>query len=424
MIVLMSQVIRFEKVVPEGKAMGRLDDGRAVFAIGPLPGELARVGIRKHRKSYADAVLRDIIEPSPHRIHDIDEHTMSTAPWQGVEYEYQLELKRQMCSDAYRQNHIEVADISITGSDHQTEYRNRLDFSIAKINGVQQLAFHTRGSWDSLIPISGSNLGSDEMNTAADDLLQQLNQLQYDVTPALITVRHARSTGELITILTTESRRDWKKIETSKIGNFAVARPLKGSGAPGPISFQNGSTYITERIHKVKVSYSYNGFFQVNTPTFEKALDKIISAANDHKRIVELYSGVGAIGLPLAANGAQVNGIEISPEAVELALKNAYDNKLPNYEAVAVAAEYMDTSLLEGADCIIVDPPRAGLHKRVINWLLESNPKTIIYLSCNPVTQARDVSMLSDNYDLRSLEAFDFYPGTLHLESLAILQRR
>ncbi|HUC20185.1 MAG TPA: hypothetical protein VMR98_01675, partial [Candidatus Polarisedimenticolaceae bacterium] len=129
----------------------------------------------------------------------------------------------------------------------------------------------------------------------------------------------------------------------------------------------------------------------------------------------------GAIGLPLAAGGASVHGIETVSQAVEFAERNARANSIARYSAETVAAEHMDSGLLRDADCVVVDPPRAGLHPRVIRWLLEARPKQLIYLSCNPVTQARDIARLQDAYHLQSLTGFDFYPGTLHLEALAIL---
>ena len=419
----MSQVIRFEKIVPEGKAMGHLKDGRAVFCIGPLPDEGARVGIRKQRRTYAEAVLREIMEPSDHRTHEIDDHTMSTAPWQGVAYDYQLQLKREMLQEAFKQHRVDCDGIKMVASKEPLGYRNRLDFTLATIEGRLQLAFHRRGAWDALIPIQGSNLGSDRMNAAALDLVRQLNDLKIEVEPAIITVRHARTTGQLLAILTTAAKADWKRIDATKLGNFIVARPLPGSGAPGEVVYQSGGIFITEQLHHTAITYPYNAFFQTNTAGFEQALDRIITAAADSQRIVELYSGVGAIGLLLAASGTIVHGVEIVPVAVEFAERNARSNKISTYTAEAIAAEHMDASVLNDADCVILDPPRAGLHPRIIKWLLESRPQRLIYLACNPVTQARDIALIGEAYQLHSLTGFDFYPGTLHLESLACLSR-
>lgn len=421
----MSQVIRFEKIVPEGKAMGHLDDGRAVFCIGPLPGEVARVGIRKQKKTYAEAVLREIMEPSPERTGEGEDHALSCSPWQDVKYNYQCGLKREMITEAFRQHNVELPEFELVPSPDQFGYRNRLDFTVANTDGTLGLAFHQRGSWDYLLPLpAGCKLGSDRMNVAALDLVAQLNKLGIDPGEAMISMRHARTTDELLTVLATEKTDDWTQIDASKLGNFIVAKSLPGSKAAGKIIYQSGESTITERLHDLSIAYSYDSFFQTNTPAFEIALKHMIAATKDAKEGVELYSGVGAIGLPLAASGANVHGIEVVPVAVESAKKNAVANKITTYTAEAVAAEKMGAKVLQNADCVILDPPRAGLHPRVTTWLLEAKPEHIIYLSCNPVTQARDLAALKSAYHLESFTGFDFYPGTLHLESLAVLKSR
>jgi 23S rRNA (uracil1939-C5)-methyltransferase len=132
---------------------------------------------------------------------------------------------------------------------------------------------------------------------------------------------------------------------------------------------------------------------------------------------------VGSIGLAAARRAHKVVGVEVNPSSVEWSLGNADRNAIVNYTAVQTAAERLDTAVLRGADCVIVDPPRAGLHGRVIDALLEAAPARIIYLSCNPATQVRDLQFLSGAYRAQGVEGFDFYPGTLHLESLAVLER-
>lgn len=421
---LMSQVVPFEKIVPEGKAMGHLQDGRAVFCIGPLPEETARISLRKQKRTYAEATLREILDPSIKRTAKAESHALVCSPWQGVDYAFQSQLKSAMISEAMLQHHVTAPQVTFVGAKEVLGYRNRLDFSVARIEGKLQLAFHQRGSWDTLIPLPhGCQLGSPAMNQAALDLIAQLEPLATDLCPAMITIRHARSTNQLLTILTTAAKAPWQTIDTGKLGNFVVARPLPGSGAPGDMTYHQGDSFITERLKDIDVAYPYNGFFQANTPMFEQALEQIIAAAEDANRITELYSGVGAIGLPLAAAGHTVQGIEIIPAAVEFAERNARTNTITTYQAGSVAAERMDATVLSKADTIILDPPRAGLHPRVISWLLSAKPQRVIYLSCNPVTQARDLALLQDHYKITSLTGFDFYPGALHTESLAILNQ-
>ena len=366
--------------------------------------------------------MREILEPSPQRTGQAEDHALSCSPWQGVDYGYQCQLKADMITEAMHQHHVKTPKLAFIAAPEQFGYRNRLDFTLAEIEGKLQLAFHQRGSWDNLVPLPhGCKLGSQRMNAAALNLAAQLAMLNVDLSPATITVRHAPTTDELLTILTTNAKADWKTIDTTVLDNFIVTHPLPGSGAPGQIAYHHGAIYITERLAGVNVSYPYNSFFQTNTAAFELALTQIQKAVKPDWRIVELYSGVGAIGLPLAAAGHQVRGVEIVPDAVEFAERNARANDIATYQAEAIASERMDPSVLADADCVILDPPRAGLHPRVVTWLLETKPKSIIYLSCNPVTQARDLALLQEHYRAASLTGFDFYPGALHVESLAVL---
>jgi len=411
----MSQVVQFEKIVPEGKAMGRLSDGRAVFCIGPLPGETARVSLRKQKRTYAEATLREILEPSPRRTGTAEHHAICCSPWQGVDYVYQCELKAGLINEALQQHHVKAPPLEFVGAPQPLGYRNRLDFTLARLDDTLQLAFHQ-------LP-HGCKLGSDRMNAAALDLVAELNRLEIEVEPAVITVRHAHTTDQLLTILTTSAKASWKAINAAKLGHFVVARPLPGSGAPGEVAYAGGDSYLTEHLHGVNVAYPYNAFFQTNIPMFEQTLERIIAAVPLDARVVELYSGVGAIGLPLAAAGHQVTGVEIVPEAVEFAERTTRAAGLTNYTTHTVAAEKMDAALLKDADCVIVDPPRAGLHPRVAGWIAAAKPKILIYLACNPVTQARDLALLSEDYAIESFTGFDFYPGALHTESLAILRR-
>ncbi len=126
----------------------------------------------------------------------------------------------------------------------------------------------------------------------------------------------------------------------------------------------------------------------------------------------------------MARKAREVVGVEVNPSAVELANRNAKTVGIGNYRAVAVAAERLDPAVLAGADCVVVDPPRAGLDRRVVDAILTSAPERVVYLSCNPVTQARDVGLLAKGYMADGVTGFDLYPGTLHLESLVVLRRR
>jgi 23S rRNA (uracil1939-C5)-methyltransferase len=419
----MSQTVRFETVVPEGKALSK-EHGKATFCIGPLPGELAEVSISKQKRHYNEAVLRRIIEPSAHRHGEGEDHALSCSPWQDVDYGYQIELKTAMLKEAFKQHRQEVEPSEFVKAPEQFGYRNRLDFTVAQIEGRWQLGFHRRGSWRELLPLpNGCKLASLAMNQAALDLIDKLNHLHVPMQSAMLTVRQSFTTKQILLILTTDlANFDWPTLD-SELGTLLVARPLPGSGAPGELAYSQGPPELTEELAGLNIAYPYDSFFQTNIPVFREALNRIITAAANSTKAVELYSGVGSIGLPLAKTAKAVHGVEIVTSSVDYARRNAIRNQLGNYFEVTAAAEKADLSILSEADTVVVDPPRAGLHSRVTRQLIEKHPAKIIYLSCNPITQARDLQMLSPNYSIENLTAFDFYPGTLHLESLAILER-
>ncbi len=404
--------------------MGR-HNGKATFCVGPLPGESARVSFRRQKRHHNEAVLQEIIEASPARTGDAEEHHPSCSPWQGVDYGYQIRLKTEMLHETYRQHTVSAPLSGFHAAKETLGFRNRLDFTLTDHGGRLQLAFHTRGTWDSLVMLPhGCRLGAPTMNLAAQAFVDKANQ--YGITSRLsgdmLTVRHSRSTGEVLLVLTTSQDLDWPMLQPDGAG-LVVARPRPGSGAPGEAVYATGATSLSENFGGLAISYPYGSFFQTNTEMFTLALQGIAAAVPFGSTVIELYSGVGAIGLPLAHTAAHVQGIEIDSNASLWSLLNAKAAGINNYSAVAMPAEQAATQPL-AADVVIVDPPRAGLHPKVVRQLLQSRPQRIIYLSCNPVTQARDTAMLREGYSPTSLTGYDFYPQTLHMEALLVLERR
>jgi tRNA/tmRNA/rRNA uracil-C5-methylase (TrmA/RlmC/RlmD family) len=185
--------------------------------------------------------------------------------------------------------------------------------------------------------------------------------------------------------------------------------------------WRTGGDVLTEMINGVAVAYSWDSFFQNNIPVFAKAVDAMRAHIPKGARILELYSGVGTIGLLLASAAKEVHGVEIIPAAVEAANQNAFQNGITNYQAECLPAEKMDVELLSDVDVLVLDPPRVGLHPKLLEHIRTKLPPRIIYLSCNPETQARDYSALTDLYSIDHIEGFDFYPQTPHCESLLVL---
>jgi 23S rRNA (uracil1939-C5)-methyltransferase len=263
------------------------------------------------------------------------------------------------------------------------------------------------------------------MNTTALKILDQINSLKIAGLPELLTIRRSVSTGALLAVLTlvkTPPKRDWSSLVLPELAGLVI----KTHRADGSVEvvWEVGGTHLMETVAGVELRYPWSSFFQTNVPAFEKALERIMAAVPEGARVIDLYGGVGAIGLPVSRRAQEVMGVEVHPAGTEYAKMNADRMGIVNYRARAMPAEQLSGSDLDGADCIIVDPPRAGLHRSVVAGVLEAAPKRIIYLSCNPATQARDAALLLGDYRTKGVTGFDFYPGTLHLESLIVLERK
>lgn len=418
----MNDFPHFDRIVPEGKAMAFWND-KALFCVGPLPDEVAKVRVIREKKSWAEAAVEEIVTASPHRHEPREDHFLSCSPWQGVDYPYQLELKKQMLAEIYGRPELTLEVGEFAASPQQFGYRNKLEFSLVNIKGLLQLAFHTRGTSDRYVMAPGGCvLGSDALNAAAVAVLDGLNELNLKKVAQSLILRES-SDGQIIAVVILREKAACELAPLAELPIDGIVVALKQLPDTFKPLWSHGISELSEMVGDVTVSYPWDSFFQVNPPAFANALGDIVRHIDPKHFVADLYGGAGTIGLPVAKVAKKVVGIEISASAVKLANENADKNELENYQAYAVASEKMNPEVMRGVETVIVDPPRSGLHAKVIEYLLEAMPKRIIYLSCNPVTQVRDVMLLTRDYKPSKLTGYDFYPGTLHLESLVVLDR-
>jgi len=184
-----------------------------------------------------------------------------------------------------------------------------------------------------------------------------------------------------------------------------------------------GNDFVTEEILGSKFSYGFDCFFQNNIELFAEALKEIRGAAFKCGKLVDLYSGVGVIGLSLRDLADKVYAVESSSNSAKYAALNAAANGASNFEMVCSLSEKTEEGLFDGTDILVLDPPRAGLHGKVIKRIMEIMPKRIIYLSCNPITQGRDAAFFMEKYKIIRAAGFDFYPNTPHAETLLVFER-
>lgn len=309
-------------------------------------------------------------------------------------------------------------------------YRTKVEFSFWYEEGEGlSLAFFNRGGKGRMKLPEGCALVSPKMNEVALSILSVIRALGIDGRSLkTLIIRESKASDERVAAL-------YVKDEQFAHAAAVFTHPLlKGmmiihSDRRSPASVTtrilsvSGTSSLTETIAGKHITYGYDAFFQNNIPVFEMALDRMRPFTQAAARLIDLYCGVGTIGIALSENNREVVGLELSESMAERANENAKHNGLLGYRAFSAPAENAPPDLLTADDCVIVDPPRAGLHAKTVALILSAMPQTVVYLSCNPETQARDLDLLNGKYTPAFKAGFDFYPGTLHMESLVVLTR-
>ncbi|MBQ3468030.1 class I SAM-dependent RNA methyltransferase [Candidatus Saccharibacteria bacterium] len=388
-IVVSDDHVEIERLVPGGQGLATNREGIKGFFWNALPGEtVLEYEITKKKSHYFEAIALKIDSPSTHRIAPKDSCYLSTSPWQIFDYDYELAQKQQILTEILKQNQLfDLYDITspIMGDTHDFFYRNKMEYSLYYdyTDEKLHLGFHQRGTHRK-IKVETSSIERPEIFKKAIGIIDELNTNHVDGRRYQSLLLRCNQNGE-------------------------VAGGLYENHHPHPI-FEN----LTDQILGRTYSYSPNGFFQINLPVYEMALAEIQKHV-ETTEVLDLYAGVGTIGLSVA-NDKHLTLVEVD--------KNSFaelKNNVGNHSAVLAKAEEV-TDFIQPDQTVIVDPPRAGLDPKLIERLLEITPNAIIYLSCNPVTQARDLKLLCTKYQIEKIQAFNFFPHTPHLENLVILK--
>ena len=368
-----------------------------------------------------EAIATKISNPSSHRVEPEDDCFLSTSPWQIMDYDFELKTKQELVVELFREHQIDIELPEIFTDNKIYGYRNKMEYALYYDLGEQKIfpAFHTRGSHRK-IKINKSSIERPEIFTRAKEIIDGLNARGEEARKYQSLLLRCDQTGK-------------------------VSGGLYENKKPHPV-FDN----LSDEILGYKYSYSPNGFFQINLPVYEMALKEIKKHINT-KNVLDLYAGVGTIGLSVA-RGSNLTLVEVDKYAFGEMTKNIINSEPARSERIAEgkltrSAKNEGSPVTTGrAECVrinnifgilaksedvldyiapdqtvILDPPRAGCDEKLINRLLEVKPKTVIYLSCNPATQARDVKMLLDKYKIDDVKIFNFFPRTPHIENLVIL---
>jgi len=425
----MDEQIQLDRIITGGQAIGTLASGKKILVWGGLPGEVVEIQTTKKRSSYNEGVVTRVIKPSLERTAPRDEDSyLSTSPWQIMSFEAEQHYKAALIEEAFELHDIVLPQaIGVYTDDRQYEYRNKIEFSFWYDTGTEKLslAFFRRGSHGK-IAIDTTSLASPEITALSQVVVDVLNQQSVGGRELKTLLIRSNRTGEVAWQLYVKDESiDANAIIREVNARYsAVCAEVIYSNPKSPASVitkrlaASSNQSLSDTILDVPFRYATEGFFQINLPVYEQSLHDMQEWLDD-KPVVDLYSGVGSIGLTIG--GADVTLVEINESAVREMKRNIEMlGRTESARAVLAASEQALEHITSDAT-IIVDPPRAGLHEAVVEKLLEQKPKRIIYLSCNPVTQARDVERLAESYGIRHHRGYNFFPRTPHIEHLVVL---
>lgn len=428
------QDIPIEKLVFGGQALGHTPDGKPIFAWNALPNEVVDVQVTKVKQGNREGIATKIHRPSAHRIDPREEHFLSTSPWQVMSYEHELYWKKAIAQETYqRVGRFAPPDLEIRGNaDRQFGYRNKMEYSFTiDEQGRLSLAFFARGQ-KRKIAVPESQLAYPWINQTAKAFLKWADEMR--LTPRELKSLIVRGTqdGKAIAGLFVKDPLTFETLphldDTLRGYQIFYSTHKSPASVPTRLLYEQGDTFLTETLslgnnENITLHFGLFSFFQVNVPMFQEALADIAKRVKKDTPLVDLYSGVGAIGLSFASIAKTTTLVDNVLEAIAFAQENITLNNALHTNAFCEQSENM-LDLITADATIVIDPPRAGLHKKVITRLLEEKPPQIIYLSCDLATQARDIALLSDAYTITFARLYNFFPRTPHIESLCVLEKK
>lgn len=453
----------------EGYGIARLD-GMVYFVKNAIPGDIVKALITKKRKSYIEATVEEIIQPSKFRREPRCEYfnDCGGCALQNLPYEQQLYWKKQFVYDALtRIGKINEPNVQNTlSAPSEYFYRNKMEFSFSANRWLSKLeiesgelnikkdfalGLHTPKNFLKVIDIEKCYI----QNNYANEILNLFRKLAiekkinaYDSRThngflKNLVIRYSNFEDKFMVILITNQPKSENEDEFfENVSNSLDFDEMKISSliwginssvspvANGEIIVHKGAKYLTEVILGIKFRISPFSFFQTNSLQLNNFISKIIEIADLKSTdvAVDLYCGAGSITLPAAKKVKKITGFEIVNSAVEDARENAKNNNIENADFIAVDLHSKEIpEILKNyseIDVLFIDPPRAGMHQNLMNHILEIKPTKIIYVSCNPTTQARDLEKLKEYYDLNICVPVDMFPQTYHIESIIKLIKK
>lgn len=461
--------VEIEAVAAEGKCVAHVND-MVVFVPFVVPGDVVDLQVRKKRHSYCEATVVRMVQPSPIRIAPKCEHfgICGGCKWQNLPYKEQLAAKQQQVIDQLtRIGKVELPEISpILGSEKTEEYRNKLEFACSNKRwytkeelealpegvGLAQgaIGFHITGAFDKIYPIEKCVLMDDYCNKVRNAIYNYT--LEHNLTFFDIREQHGllrdimmrnSNTGEWLVLVQfhyDEAGDEERAMglmqfiadEFQEITSLLYVDNQKGNDTFNDLELTvfKGNDHIFELMEDLRFKVGAKSFYQTNTDQAYHLYSVARNFANltGNELVYDLYTGTGTIANFVAKKAKKVIGIEYVPEAIEDAKINSEINKIAN--TLFYAGDMKDILTEEFVkqhgrpDVIITDPPRAGMHADVVNVILGAHPQRIVYVSCNPATQARDLALLDKDYRVVAVQPVDMFPHTPHVENVVLLEER
>ena len=466
-------------VAAEGKSLAKVklnpnsEDSIVVFVPFGAPGDIVNLKIDKKKHNYAEAHITEIISPSSMRINPRCSHfgTCGGCKWQHLPYEEQLLHKRQQVVDALQRiAKIQIPNVKpCLGSDPIWFYRNKMEYTFSNkrwktweeikkntnIEDTNALGFHIPGSFDKVLHIHQCFLQDeigDKIRNFIYDFASSKGLTFFDIkeNKGLLRTLMIRPllSGELMVCITfgeNNPKQIQETLEALKINFpqitsllYVINMKLNDSIADQEVISYFGPQYIEEKMGDLRLRISAKSFYQTNSRQAKRLYETVAQLAGLTKEsgksteelplVYDLYTGTGTIANFVARFAKKVIGIEYVEDAIEDAKINSRINGIENTEFYAgdmkdiLTNEFLSTHGLP--DIMIVDPPRAGMHEDVVNVILEAEPEIIVYVSCNPATQARDLALLDKKYEVTDVQPVDMFPHTHHVENVVRLKKK
>ena len=458
------QNIEITGIAAEGKAITRVDD-MVLFVPYCVPGDIVDIQVTRKKHSFMEGRVERIVSPSPTRCEPVCKHygECGGCKWQILPYEEQLRHKQQLIVDNLtRIGKIELPEISpILGSKDIYEYRNKLEFTFSdrkwlswdtiraaggleNVDNTHGLGFHIPNCFDKVLDITECHLMPEINNRIRNGIREYARQLgitfynEHAHEGQLRTlILRSNHRGEVMLIVVWADEPDMRVMEYIRDSFpeiisllYVVNRKFNDTISDQEVHVFHGQDHIMEQMENLQFKVGPKSFYQTNTlQAYELyKVAREFAGLTGNELVFDLYTGTGTIANFVAHQARQVIGIEYVPEAIEDAKVNANINHLDN--TLFFAGDMKDIlnedfiAQYGRPDVIITDPPRAGMHEDVINTILFAEPKRIVYVSCNPATQARDLNMLDSKYRVMKVQPVDMFPHTHHVENVVLLEKK